>query len=249
MPLTEIASPQTRYARSSQLRKDSLCLVLYAPPADCGHWGNLFENRDVGERLLPPTWVPPIQWRQVDGFSSRPPYLMRALPLYLNFPRPSRLSRSSACFGVPQWWLSQTPRMRRIPSCPELLGALKLSAAPSKRTTSNPPISAQGSLIVSAVTTPSGFSPREHAAKLVTLRKEGAPVSAVKSFFRCASQLNTPRGVRLCYPSFSSEIRLYFIFCELKNTRPPPPRECAVLKRSAIFKPGGNLPLLRELPP
>ena len=38
----------------------------------------------------------------------------------------------------------------------------------------------------------------------------------MNSFFRCAAQLNTLRGVRQRYRSFSSDILLYFSFCELK---------------------------------
>ena len=76
------------------------------------------------------------------------------------------------------------------------------------------------------------------SAKLKTLRKAGTPVSAVNSFFRCAAQLNALRGVRLCYRSFCSGIRLYFSFCELRNVRPSPVRECVILQWIAMFKPG-----------
>ena len=87
---------------------------------------------------------------------------------------------------------------------------------------------------------PRVFSKMGPSAKLKILRKAGTPLSTVNSFFRSASQLNTLRGVRLCYSSFASAVRLYFSFCEIKSIRPFPVRESTVLQWSSLFKPGNT---------
>ena len=78
------------------------------------------------------------------------------------------------------------------------------------------------------------------ARKDKILRKAGTPLTTANSFFRCADQLNSIRGVSHNYRSFCSAIRLYFSFCEVKNARTSTVREQVVLQRSSLFKHGAT---------
>ena len=77
------------------------------------------------------------------------------------------------------------------------------------------------------------------SAKLHTLREASLPQFNLSRFSRAASQDLALDGIKKCFPSFASAIRLYFSFCELRGS-PFPVTERIMVERIGIFSPGAT---------
>ena len=93
---------------------------------------------------------------------------------------------------------------------------------------------------LSKIRLPKEFENLGPTAKLDKLRKASVNKTKIRTFFRTASQAHSLIGVRFCFRSFSSAIRCYFSFCELRDTTPFPVREEVVIEWSSIFNHGGT---------
>ena len=93
---------------------------------------------------------------------------------------------------------------------------------------------------VSKLRLPVSFSSLGPAAKLAKLRKANVNNFKIRRFFRVKAQKNALTGVRFCFGSFTSAIRCYYNFCELRETPPFPVKAISVIEWSSIFNPGAT---------
>ena len=229
---------QASYARLAQLWKDALLVDPANFPLDWEIWRSLIENFNLDERFPLVTWIPVAQWCLGHNHTSPPTLALAtagALTLTAtDFSPQSQLHLlwRTSVIAFADHSPATTARLTGSSRCAEdFRRHLKATDLKSSHSAKRIRISCERLRLERTFLT---LCP---SAKLQALRQAGAPLSAVNAFFRHTSQFHALRGVRLCYRSFASGIRLYFSFCELKNVRPSPVRECVVLQRSALFKP------------
>ena len=147
----------------------------------------------------------------------------------------TRLLWQASIVAFPEPSTKQASHLAGASFCAEtFLSTLKAAGLKSPRATTKVTLACER-LRLNA--TFSKFGP---SSKLKILREAGTPLTTANSFFRCASQLNSVRGIQFNYRSFCSATRLYFSFCEIKNARPYPAREQVVLQRGSLSKPGAT---------
>ena len=166
-------------------------------------------NFNLDERFPLSTWIPVIQWC-LDHNHTSPPTLALATVGTLtltatDFSPQSQLRllwrTSVIAFADPS--PATSAQLTGPSSCSEsFLRNLKATDLES------PHASKRIKLSFEIIRLKMTFLTLGPSAKLKALRQAGTPLSAVNAFFRHTSQFHSLRGVRLCYRSFSSGIRL-----------------------------------------
>ena len=75
------------------------------------------------------------------------------------------------------------------------------------------------------------------ADKLNKLRASSVNRAEIIRFFRTSPHMNAITGLRHCFGCFTSAIRRYFSFCELRGRPPFPARKSAALEWCSISNP------------
>ena len=211
------------------------------PPQHGGNWRTLLERFNLGDELRIGEWAPIIDTLVKNGWAD-PNSLARATaaeftalstvntspPLAQQLWRDCALVYSDISEG-------QLQNIKGISANAETL--LSRIKAPS---IADSAIRRDVSSSHSKLRMPKSFHHLGSDAKLAKLRLASVSKLKIRRFPRTSSQMNALLGVRFCFRSFASAIRLYFSFFELRQVNPFPVREKIVPERSSIFNPFGT---------
>ena len=213
-------------------------LRLRSLAESCGNWRNPIGNFDIDGRIPLNTRNPTTQRCQDNGFPLPPDLSSETFAALSMLPADSpprsqlHLIWRTTVVAFPDPSANQDAQLVKDSCCAETF-----LRTPKSTDLQSPHVARRVALSFQRLRIPRVFSYLGPSPKLKTMRRSGAPVSAANSSFRWDAQLNSLRGVRSFYRSFASSIRPYFSLREIKKTRPIAILECAILQRSALFKP------------